>query len=319
MTAAPDPNLELGPQSGLLARIRAHPLARRAGQVLRWLIPIALLVIIGRRLTELGWHAIWVARPGNPVFYVLLVLQFLLQPFGDYFVYRNLWGAGHTPPMSVTLRKRVMNTFMLDYSGEVFFFLWAQEHLTLGPGMLVHGIKDSNVLSAGAGLAMLYLMTLVLLASGGLHIPAGISAHGWLYLLIGSVPLILCSVLVLGRRKLTALSAGQIAGTFLIHFTRAFLVLGVEFFLWQLSGALPSAVVSLQFVTLRLVVTRLPLIPNKDLVFVGAGIAAAGMAKVSVTPVATVLVILAAADLILALGFAGLPWLVEQLRGRHAP
>ena len=73
----------------------------------------------------------------------------------------------------------------------------------------------------------------------------------------------------------------------------------------------------LQFVALRLVVTRLPLVPNKDLVFVGAGIAAAGMAKVSVTPVATVLVILAAADLVLACEFAGLPWLLEQLRRKR--
>jgi hypothetical protein len=97
------------------------------------------------------------------------------------------------------------------------------------------------------------------------------------------------------------------------------LVLGVEFFLWRLSGALPSAVACLQFVALRLVVTRLPLVPNKDLVFVGAGIAAADMAKVSVTPVAMVLVILAAADLILALSFAGLPWIVEQARPKDAP
>ena len=314
MTAAPELNPDLGPESGVLARIKAHPAVRRGVHVLRWLIPIALLVIIGRRLTELGWREIWVARPGDPVFYVLLVLQFLIQPFGDYFVYRNLWGRKNGAPMAVILRKRVMNTFMLDYSGEVFFFLWAQEHLKLKPGLLVHGIKDSNVLSAGAGLSMLYLMALLLLASGGLNIPAGVSAHGWLYLMIGSVPLILCGVLVLGRRKLTDLSVEQIAATFAIHFTRALLVLGVEFFLWRLSGALPSAVACLQFVALRLVVTRLPLMPNKDLVFVGAG-----MAKVSVTPVAMVLVILAAADLVLALSFAGLPWMLEQLRRKDAP
>jgi len=314
MTAAP----ELGPQSGLLAQIKAHPLARGSARVLRWVVPVALLLIIGRRLAELGWHQVWVARPGNALFYILLVLQFLIQPFGDYFVYRNLWGAGQTPPMAVILRKRVMNTFMLDYSGEVFFFLWAQEHLKLKPGMLVHGIKDSNVLSAGAGLAMLYLIVLLLLATGGLQIPATIGAHGWVYLLIGSVPLILCAVLIFGRRRLTALAPAQIAVTFLIHFTRAMLALGIEFCLWQVSGALPSAVASLQFVALRLVVTRLPMVPNKDLIFVGAGIAAAGMAKVTVTPVATVLVILAAADLVLALSFAGLPWLVEQMRGKTA-
>lgn len=314
MTAAPD----LDPELGLLARIKAHPLARHVVRFLRWGIPVILLAIIGWRLTELGWRQIWVARPSNPLFYVLLVLQFLVQPFGDYFVYRNLWGGSSTPSMAVILRKRVMNTFMLDYSGEVFFFLWAQEHLKLKPGMLVHGIKDSNVLSAGAGLAMLYLIALLLLATGGLQIPASISAHGWIYLLIGSVPLVLCAVLIFGRRRLTALTPVQIAVTFLIHFTRAMLALGIEFCLWQLSGALPSAVASLQFVALRLVVTRLPMVPNKDLIFVGAGIAAAGIAKVTVTPVATVLVILAAADLILALAFAGLPWLLEQARGKKA-
>jgi hypothetical protein len=74
---------------------------------------------------------------------------------------------------------------------------------------------------------------------------------------------------------------------------------------------LPSAVACLQFVALRLVVTRLPLVPNKDLIFVGAGIAAAGLTKVSVTPVAAILVILAAADLVLAAGVASIAWLVD--------
>jgi hypothetical protein len=269
-------------------------------------------MIIGRRLTELGWREIWSARPADPGFYVLLVLQFFLQPFGDYLVYRNLWGRANTPPMAVILRKRLLNTFMLDYSGEAFFFFWAQARLKLKPGLLVHGIKDSNLLSGGAGLVMVYLMLLALLAVGGLKIPASLNGHGWLYMLVGSVPLILCVALVLGHRKLTALSRNQIAATFAIHFSRAALVLGVEFGLWELSGALPSAVACLQFVALRLVVTRLPLVPNKDLIFVGAGMAAAGMTHVSVTPVATVLVILAAADLILAAMVATFAWALDR-------
>jgi hypothetical protein len=314
MTFAPDLPPNLGPESGLLARLAAHRWSRTLLQVLRWAIPVALLLIIGRRLAELGWREIWIARPGAIGFYFLLVLQFFIQPFGDYFVYRNLWGRANTPPMAVILRKRLLNTFMLDYSGEAFFYFWAQARLKLAPGLLVHAIKDSNVLSAGAGLSMIYVMVLVLLACGGLHIPAILSAHVWLYAMIGSVPLLLCAVLLLANRKLTALSRGQIAATFGIHFTRALLVLIVEFGLWELSGALPSAVACLQFVALRLVVTRLPLVPNKDLVFVGAGIAAAGMTSVAVTPVATVLVILAAADLVLAATVAGLTALPDLLR-----
>jgi hypothetical protein len=71
-------------------------------------------------------------------------------------------------------------------------------------------------------------------------------------------------------------------------------------------------------VALRLVVTRLPMVPNKDLIYVGAGIAAAGMANLDVTPIATVLVILAAADLGLVTLVAGIPWALEQFRKRHA-
>src|SRR4029077_19960091 len=105
----------------------------------------------------------------------------------------------NTPPMAVILRKRLLNTFMLDYSGEAFFFFWAQARLKLAPGLLVHGIKDSNLLSGGAGLVMVYLMLLALLAVGGLKIPAGLNGHVWLYVLAGSVPLILCAALMLGH------------------------------------------------------------------------------------------------------------------------
>jgi hypothetical protein len=303
----------LGAMSGWLARLSSSPLGRAGVAVLRWGIPLALLVLIGHRLTELGWGAIWRARPAGAGFYLLLVAQFFLQPFGDYFVYRGLWGREQTPPMAVILRKRLMNTFMLDYSGEAFFYFWAQKNLNLPPGMTAHGIKDSNLLSGGAGLAMVWILGLILLASGGLHVPA-LPGQGWLYALIGTAPLVLCAILIVAHRKVTVLTRPQLFTTFGIHFLRACLVLGIEFGLWQLSGALPDAVASLQFVTLRLVITRLPIVPNKDLIFVGAGMAAAGAAHAAVTPVATVLVILAAADLVLAAGVAALTALPGMLK-----
>jgi hypothetical protein len=303
----------LGPESGWLARLAASRFGRAVVALLRWGIPLALLAIIAHRLTELGWGEIWRARPAGIGFYLLLVAQFFLQPFGDYFVYRNLWGLGQTPPMAVILRKRLMNTFMLDYSGEAFFYFWANRNLSLPPGQVAHGIKDSNLLSGGAGLAMVWILGLILLLTGGLHIPVLPGQH-WLYVLIGTAPLMLCAILILAHRKVTVLSRAQLFATFGIHFLRACLVLGIEFGLWQVSGALPTAVASLQFVALRLVITRLPIVPNKDLIFVGIGMAAAGAAHAAVTPVATVLVILAAADLILAATVAALTALPGMLR-----
>ena len=308
MSAAPD----LGPESGMLARLAASRTGRAVTLLLRWGIPLALLLIIGRRLTELGWGGIWRARPANAGFYVLLVAQFFLQPFGDYCVYRSLW-QGQVPPLAVILRKRLMNTFMLDYSGEAYFFFWAQKHVRLPTARIVHGIKDSNLLSGGAGLAMVFILAAVLLAFGGLHVPV-LPGSKWLYGIIGIAPLILCAALILAHRKVTVLSRRELGTVFGIHFFRACMVLAIEFGLWQLSGALPDWIASLQFVTLRLVITRLPVVPNKDLIFVGAGLAAAGAAHAAVTPVATVLVILAAADLILAATVAGLTSLPGMTR-----
>jgi len=292
----------------------------RAGKaalfVLRWGVPALLLYYVGRRLTELGWHQVWTVRPAHAVFYALLVLQYFLQPFGDYLVYRNLWGRANTPPMAVILRKRFLNTFMLDYSGEVFFFFWAQRKLKLPPGLLTHGIKDSNILSAGAALAMLWALLAFLLLNGGLALPHRSGFQTWIGWIIGLTPFLLCAALVAGRKKLTILSARQIAETFLIHFLRCVAVLGCEFGLWFTSGALPSAIACIQFVALRLVITRLPLVSNKDLILVGAGIAAASLARVPVAPVAAVLVILAAADLIIGCVVVGLPWAVDHFR-RH--
>jgi hypothetical protein len=298
--------------TGPLAALAANRYGRWALQLVRWAVPVVLLVFLGRRLTQLGWREIWTARPDSLVFYVFLVLQFFLQPLGDFLIYRNLWGKTSLP-MSVLLRKRFLNSAMFDYSGELYFYFWAQRKLNLPHKTLVHAIKDSNLLSGGAGLAMVWLVLLALLAGGGLQLPEVAMSHRWLNVLVGTVPLILCVALVLGHRKLTVLSRTQIAQTFAIHFLRSLSVLAVEFAMWEVSGALPSAIACLQFVALRLIVTRLPLVPNKDLVFVGAGIAAAGLVNVAVTPVATVLVILAAADLILGCVVIGLPWALEVL------
>jgi hypothetical protein len=307
MSAAPD----LGPESGLLARLAASRMGRAATLLLRWGIPLALLVIIGRRLTEIGWGELWRARPINAGFYLLLVAQFFLQPLGDLLVYRMMWGANHAPPAAVILRKRLMNTFMLDYSGEAYFFFWALHNSGLPTARVAHGIKDSNLLSGGAGIAMVFILGAILLAFGGLHVPA-LPGSKYLYALMGIAPLVGCAVLIIAHRKVTILSRAQLAGVFGIHFARACTVLAIEFGLWQLSGAMAGWIMSLQFVALRLVITRLPVVPNKDLIFVGAGLAAAGAAHAAVTPVATVLVILAAADLILAATVAGLTAMVKR-------
>lgn len=136
-----------------------------ARHVARWTVPILLLAFLGYALTHLGWGKIVNARPATAFFYLVVLLPFFIQPIADLVIYRNLLGMGRELPLVVLFRKRYMNSIMLDYSGEFFFFFWAKKNLNLRKGRLLHAVKDSNILSASAGLAVVLLMLLAFLAT----------------------------------------------------------------------------------------------------------------------------------------------------------
>lgn len=294
-----------------LLSMRSH--VRRLVSLVRWSVPLILVVILGYRFTTIGWSEIWQSRPGSTAFYLVLALSFFVQPLADLLIYRNLWSVGRALRLSVLLRKRFLNSMMMDYSGEAYFFFWAQQSLNLSKSALLHAIKDSNILSAGAGLVTACILLVGLMLSGGVRLPDYISANLPASAILALVPLIMSLTLVFGGRRVTTLARSQIALTFAIHLTRSFIGLCLQFTLWWLSGALPSATMCLYFVGLRVLVSRLPLLPHKDLLFVGAALAASEMLELHVQAVVAVLVITAASDEILGFLFVIVPWLSSRL------
>jgi hypothetical protein len=280
--------------------------------LLRYGVPLVLLLLVGIGLTHVGWANIYDARPTAIAFYLVVLLPFFVQPVADFFIYRNLLSDGGVMPLSIFLRKRYMNNIMLDYSGEFYFFLWARKNLKIKDSTLLHAVKDSSVLSASAGLIVLWVMLLTLIVAGIVKIPV-VSRGTWWLVAAGSLPLVFAAALFLGHKKLTQTSRKNMVITFVIHFLRALTVMGLEYLIWLFSAALPSSGDCLKFVALRLLVTRLPLVPNKELVFVGVGVAAAGFMHISTPKVAAVLVLVTVIDRCQDILLVGLPWLLEQL------
>lgn len=280
--------------------------------VLRWAVPLGLAGCLLYSLSRLGWAQVWAARPAGAMFYAVLLLPFFVQPLADLVIYRNLLSVGRQLPLTALLRKRFLNNIMLEYSGEAYFFLWARDHLSVPRRALLHAVKDSNVLSAGAGLVTVGLVLLALLSAGGAPLPALLTDNAWKLGFVTALPLVLCIALIALGRRVTSLTRRQIAVTFLLHLARSLSALSLEFLLWRLSGALPSMALCLQFVGLHLVVTRLPLVPRKDLLFVGLGVAAAGAIDADSPAVAAVLILLTATEQVLELIIVGVPWLMEN-------
>jgi hypothetical protein len=285
----------------------------RAMRIAGLVVPGILLAYLTYRLTQIGWVQVWQARPRNWLYYLVLAVSFFVQPAADLLVYRNLWRITGRPRLSIMLRKRLLNSAVLDYSGDAYFFGWAAGSLPLPRATIAHSVKDSSILSAGAGLVTVWLMLLAVVLSGEMRLPVRPSALVWLCLGLTLLPLPLCVVLVAARRKLTTLSLAQLGATFAIHFGRSLLSQGLQFVLWLLSGALVSPSLCLDFVVLRLLVSRLPFVPGKDLVFVGAGLAAAQLLDVSPPAVAAALMTMITGELLLNLGLVGLPWLIGNV------
>jgi len=288
---------------------------KRIVHPLRWAVPGLLIAYLAWRLTQLGWGAVWNARPGNIGFYAAVLLSFYVQPVADLVIYRGLLRSEAVPLMAL-LRKRYINS-LFDYSGELYFFFWARKKLAIKSTLLFHAVKDTNVLSASAGLVMIWMSLLAVVASGGVKLPAFAADKMWTFLMLGSLPLVLLLALFIGGRRVTMLSRHQILVTFAIHLVRCVAQLTMEFLVWWLSGALPSVAVCLEFVALRVLVTRLPMVPSKDLVFVGIGIAAAGVLNISAPSVAAALVLMTAFSLVQNLLIVGLPWFLEQFQVRR--
>jgi hypothetical protein len=285
---------------------------RPVGRVLRRVAPLLLLIYLAYAFTQLGWTKIWSARPKFWLFYVLLPLEYFLPAISEKLIYRNLWGMKNAPPLTILLRKQFLNTNLFEYSGEGYFFLWARRNLKLTHSWLMHAIKDSNILSAGAALALLWIVVLVLGVTGGATIGQFVSRHLLAFVVIAAIPFVLTMGLIIGGQTVTVLSRRQMAETFLIHFLRCVIALAIEVVTWWSSGALPSFAACFSFVALRLFVSRLPLLPRKDLVFMGLALASVSLLKLDAPAIAAVFAIMLATDQIMGMLIVGVPWLLER-------
>jgi len=276
------------------ARIAHHKWFALSRRVARAVFICALIVYLGYSLTQLGWARVWQSLPTGALFYVLLVVSYFLQPACELFVYRYLWRADRPLGLSVFMRKRVLSNTVFSYSGEAYFFLWARRHLAVPEKLLLHSIKDSNILSGMAGLLVLFALLAGIAMSGEWRLPAISQNYGWLYWIAACIPLFLCLGFIFARRKVTVLGGRQILFVFAIHLTRNLIAQVFQVTLWSL--AVPSVPLAgwLNFLAARLLLSQAMFLPSGNLFLLTAGIGISGALGLPAAEVAAVLLVIAA-------------------------
>ena len=234
------------------------------------LISIGILAAVLWQWRQLGEAPLGSLVPASPIFWLAFLAYYLAAPIAEWIIFRRLWRlpiAGLVP----LLRKKVSNELLLGYVGEVYFYSWArrQSHITTAP---FGAIKDVAILSAVAGnlVALLLLLGAPLVTGLLTEVDLSLSARA-LAISVAFVSVTSMAVLFL-RRHVLSLPPRELAFVMAVHVVRIALSIGVLALMWHL--ALPGVPLLWWFLLslLRQIVSRLPFVPNKDVVFAGVAI-----------------------------------------------
>ncbi len=286
-------------------------IAVRKGIVARGLTPLlsaAILIAALWQLRYLDVRGVIAMVPRSPLFWLLFAAGYLALPASEWVIYRRLW---NLPPRGflALLRKRISNEIIAGYSGELYFYAWARRHASL-VATPFGAIKDVSILSA----VVANVCTLVLAAVSWQSLIALNLGTDAKVMIVSAASIALPSVVALVMRKrLFTLPRDELGRIAVIHLLRIVATTVLAAALWAV--ALPAAPLAwwLVLATLRLLVSRLPLLPNKDIVFAGLVAFTVGQAS----NVAAMLTMIAALWLVTHLLLGAALTAVELLNPEH--
>ena len=273
---------------------------------------VAAVGFLGVKLYHIGWAELMAALPRAPEFYIAFAAIYITAPLAEVFIYSGLWGVG-LRALPTFLRKRIYNEIVIDYSGEAYLYLWAKRTLGLADGKLLSTIKDVNVLSGVASNAVTMVLVIGFAAGGYSILLEGVDPTLLRAVAIASAfaVAVMLAVMLFGRHIL-GVTRGQAWRIGAVHLVRMVLVLSLQAVQW--GSALPEVPVSqwLMFLTAQMLLTRLPFIPNRDVMLMLLGVSLAPAIAAPTVHVASMFVAAGALSLLAHAAVFGATALVRE-------
>lgn len=236
-------------------------LKRRWPSYLGAALTIVMVALLARQLLSTGLAGLAHAFPTSPWFYVFFLLLYFSPVTGDYVIFRKLW---KIPPEGfVALAKKRIANDMLNYSGEAYFYAWARQRTSLVAAPF-GAVKDVSILSAIAGNAVTFGITVLALSLYlGLltHHQQQIAIWSTVIVFLMSVPFLIFS------KRVFSLDRHTLWWIFGVHLVRLIAGSVLVALTWHFGMPTQTIGMWLLLAALRMIVSRLPLVPNKDLFF----------------------------------------------------
>ncbi|KQT34660.1 hypothetical protein ASG29_00340 [Sphingomonas sp. Leaf412] len=246
-------------------------LRRRWPVLLGALLSLAMIAGLVHELFDHGFSGLSRAVPHSPWFYLFFLATYFALPVADLVIFRRLWRIPFSA-FGALNRKRITNDVLIGYTGDAYFYAWARARLKMVAAPF-GAVKDVSIVSGIAGNATTILLAAVALPLGWDLMQPGLrSTILWSL----TIPLGVSAIVLVFSRRVFSLPRRQLLFIFWIDVLRLVFV-GVTLALaW--AAAMPSVAPGmwLFLVAGRQVVSRLPLLPNKDLLFANFAILVIG-------------------------------------------
>jgi hypothetical protein len=275
--------------------------------VIAAILTLAMIAGLARQLLGSGLAGLQEAAPTSWAYYVAFALLYIAPPTGDYIIFRRLWNIPFEG-FGALIRKRIANEVLFGYSGDAYFYAWARARAKMVAAPF-GAVKDVTILSAIAG----NITTLVMTA---LALPFAYEALPTRYytgLIIGiPVVIAMCLPFLIFSRRVFSLDRGTLWWIFLVHCGRLSAGCLLIAFAWHFG--MPGVGIGAWLIlsAARMLVSRLPFVPNKELVFANIAIGLLGSGNELSSLMAFTAALILVVHVVFAAGFA-----VQSLIARH--
>ncbi len=260
---------------------------RRILRIARISFTVGIVSLLVWQLREMEFRSIFQGLPRNPWFYVLLVAVYFLLPAIQFLAYRVVWDFRPGPAIRAFIKKRILNKDVLGYSGEVYIFAWARDHVKMSSRSLMECIRDMNIISAVASTLIAVLLLAFFALKGQVNVQDLIGETQAVFL-IGAISVTLIILVIASTRRqwLFSMPWNATRVVFGLHVARVLVRHALEITMWHLAMPEVSLETWFTYAAVSVIVYRLPFIPNQDLLTMAVAVSIAGAMTVSETHIA---------------------------------
>lgn len=253
----------------LASRMQHGPIVK----LLQFLLFSAVILYLADRLGAIGWRNVMASLPTNPFFYLVLVAGYFVMPISELAIYRRLWDHDLKGAMPAFLRKKVLNEAVVGYSGEAYLFLWARKALGMEGRQAFSTIKDNNLLSAAVSTTTAVLLVIFFMFTDYFEVVFKASPDNSTSLIVMlCISALMVPIIFRFRRKLMSLPPEMIRRVLTIHILRLLTVELLQIVLWSIALPDVPVITWVAFAAAQMVLTRVPMLPNKELMLLGLGV-----------------------------------------------